>query len=248
MSTSSGRLRWPLAGRLRPLSGDVVEELPEPCRSCLFWELGRSRPDPRRSSGPDGAVTRKEAWCTSRALEGAPPGRVVWVDDAPGGYALFGPAEAFTGRLAPVGVPAASGDALLLATLWVEPYLREQGIGRLLLQAAVRQAISLELKAVESYGDRRFRERQCLLPATWLLHEGFEVHREHPRYPLLRLDVRRTVRWAESLEHAVEELLGHVAVPPLVDPAPASSRGVSPPGPPGPACGAPRSAAPRAGS
>jgi hypothetical protein len=43
---------------------------------------------------------------------------------------------------------------------------------------------------------------------TWLLHEGFEVHREHPRTPLLRLDVKRTVRWAESLEHALEEVLG----------------------------------------
>jgi hypothetical protein len=63
---------------------------------------------------------------------------------------------------------------------------------------------------VEAYGDRRWLERGCVLPATWLLHEGFEVHREHPRSPLLRVDTKRTVRWAETFEHAWEEVLGRL--------------------------------------
>jgi hypothetical protein len=74
----------------------------------------------------------------------------------------------------------------------------------------LKEAIRLDAPAVEAYGDRRWRERSCVLPATWLLHEGFEVHREHPRTPLFRVDTKRTVRWAESVEHAWEEILGRL--------------------------------------
>lgn len=212
VTTSSplkGRGRRTRPTRVGPLVGDAVELLPEACRGCLFWELGSARPDPRASGDSRAeAVTRKEAWCATQTLEGTPPGRMVWIDGAPAGYVLFGPSGSFTTRR-PL-LPTVSEDALLLATLWVEPHRRDRGLGRLLVQASVRAAVDLDLGAVEAYGDRRFRERDCLLPATWLLHEGFVVHREHSRYPLLRLDVRRTVRWAESLEHALEELLGHV--------------------------------------
>jgi hypothetical protein len=76
-----------------------------------------------------------------------------------------------------------------------------------LVQSAVKEALALDLPAVEAYGDRRWRESDCVLPVTWLLHEGFEVSAEHPRHPLLRLDAGRTVRWTEAIEQAVEEVL-----------------------------------------
>ncbi len=58
-----------------------------------------------------------------------------------------------------------------------------------------------------------------MLPAAWLLHEGFEVTVEHPRYPLLRIDTKRVARWAESLEHAVDELLGRARPQPVPQPS-----------------------------
>ena len=48
-------------------------------------------------------------------------------------------------------------------------------------QGAVVRDLEVDLDAVEAYGDRRAREWDCVLPATWLLHEGFEVAGEHPR-------------------------------------------------------------------
>jgi GNAT superfamily N-acetyltransferase len=204
--------------RLQPLTGDAVDLLPTPCRSCLAWELGAPSPSPRVTTAatvgaggpaepsPSQPQVRKQAWVTAQVQDGHPPGRIVRVDDEVAGYALFAPSEAFA-RRSPL-VPAASPDAMLLATVWVAPFWRESGLGRLLVQAAVKDAIRAEAAAVEAYGDRRWLERSCMLPATWLLHEGFEVHREHPRTPLFRLDVKRTVRWAESLEHAIEEILG----------------------------------------
>jgi GNAT superfamily N-acetyltransferase len=219
--------------RVRPLDGEAVEHLPGRCRACLFWELGRPRPDAAtmHHEGDELAgdpVVAKQAWCTSQVLAGRPPGRIVRIDDELAGYALFGPVSQFARRRAPV--PAASRDALLLATLWVEPAHRKRGVGRLLVQAAIKEALRLGLTAVEAYGDRRWRESDCVLPVTWLLHEGFEVTSEHPRYPLLRIDAKRTARWTEALEHAVEEVLERIPRR-HPSPAPAPDGGVGMPVP-----------------
>lgn len=198
------------------VSEDLIV-LPAGCRGCLFWELGTPAPDDRavgvlvgaaREDLPALPAERKRAWVSSRVEDGAPPGRVALVDGEVAGYVLFGSSRTFARRRPPV--PVASADAVLLATMWVDPQHRDGGIGRLFVQAAIKEALRLGLTAVESYGDRRFHERSCVLPAMWLLHEGFEVHHEHPRTPLFRLDIRRTVRWAGSLEQALEGVLGHL--------------------------------------
>lgn len=191
-----------------PLVGDLLDDLPPRCRSCVFWELGAERPGEGTADDERAAAdrVRKQGWVTAQALEGVAPGVQLRDGDRRIGYALFGPAPTLGQRAA--GFPSTSADALLLATAWIDPEVRGRGHGRLLVQAALREALRLDLRAVEAYGDRRSREWDCVLPAAWLLSEGFEVQAEHPRYPLLRIDTGRLARWAESLEHAVEELLG----------------------------------------
>ncbi len=197
------------AGRPAPLVSDVLDELPDRCRSCLFWELGHARPDPRAPERVDELAgdprTSKHAWCGAVSLEEGAPGRVVRRDDKVVAYALWAGPGQFAPRRPPI--PATSGDALVLATLWVDRPWREHGLARQLLQAAVKEAIGRGLEAVEAYGDRRHRESDCVLPAMFLLHEGFAVHREHPRHPLLRLDVKRTVRWTRDLEATLDGVL-----------------------------------------
>lgn len=205
--------------RTVPLVGDLLDDLPPRCRSCVFWELGAERPgEGRQDAGrAAGDRVRKQGWVTAQALEGRQPGVQLRDGNDRLGYALFG----VTPALAPRGgtVPRTGGDVLVLATAWVAPEARGHGHGRLLVQAAVREAIHLELEAVEAYGDRRAREWDCVLPAGWLLHEGFQVAIEHPRYPLLRLETSRVARWAESLEHAVEEMLGRARTRPAWQPS-----------------------------
>ena len=199
--------------RVVPLTGDQLEHVAAPCDACLFWERGEPSPThhPFDPDTAERARVRKQAWVSTRIQEGCAPGRVVLLDGVPAAWVLFAPVAAFAPRPAPA--PRPSGDALQLATLWVEPHLRGHGLGRLLLHATLREAVRLEMAAVEAYADRRWRERGCVLPATWLLREGFAVHREAPRVPLLRLDVRRTRWWAPSLEAALEEVLGRIPRP-----------------------------------
>ncbi len=192
------------------LTSAEVDLLPSACRSCLFWEDGSTGPilPPALRARHETPAERKRAWVSARVAEGTPPGAVLVVDDEVAGYALFAPVGGFAPRSSLL--PRVSRDALLLATMWVAPAHRGRGLGRLLVQAALKEALRLDLAAVEVYGDRRWHERACVLPVTWLLHEGFEVHQEHPRTPLLRLETRRTARWAGSLEHAWEEVLGRI--------------------------------------
>lgn len=190
-----------------PLTGDVWEQVPNTCRSCLFWAFGDAPPNPEAPADPPAAaarVVRKQAWATARVHEGHAPGRAVVVDGRTVGFVEFVTADHVRRRRAPV--PASDPEALVLTTMWLDPSHRTVGLGRVLVQEAIKEAIARHLPAVEAWGDRRWRPDQCVLPITWLLYQGFEVAREHPRYPLLRLEVSRTVRWTESLEHAVEEM------------------------------------------
>lgn len=183
------------------MTGDLWDRVAAPCRTCLFWELG----EPPLPVDDGNALIRKQAWTTARVHEGCPPGRAVLVDDQLAGFALFAPAPLLAAT--PGGMPRPHDDALVLATIWMDPVHRNRGLGRRLVQAAIKEALQRRLAAVEVRADRRWRPDGCVLPITWLLHEGFEVATEHLRHPLLRLEVARTVRWADSVEHAVEEVL-----------------------------------------
>lgn len=210
--------------RASALTGGHTDRLPGRCGQCVFWELGAACPEGVRpalpaTSGPlSDPSTRKQAWISAQVQSGGSAGCVVSSGGEITAYALFAPSSAFA-RRGPL-VPATSADSLHLATAYVRSSHRGVGLGRVLVHAAVREAIRTRRTSIEVYGDRRFRERSGLLPLSWLLHEGFVVHTEHPRTPLLRLEVRRTVRWAASLEHALEEVLG--GVPRLV-PEPAKA-------------------------
>lgn len=154
---------------------------------------------------PSRPLVRKQAWVSSVVQDGQPAGRVVRLDGEVVAHSLAAPAARFAPRA--LGLPTASADALLLASVWVQPHWRGRGIGRLLIRAALRDALRSGCRRVEAFGDRRWRERACVLPAGWLLGEGFDVEVEHPRTPLLAIELGRTVRWAESLEQALGDLL-----------------------------------------
>ncbi|MBY5161241.1 GNAT family N-acetyltransferase [Salsipaludibacter albus] len=193
-----------MSRRVVHLTGDVWERLDVPCRGCLFWQFGEPGPAERDDDGAEAARVRKQAWTTALLHAGTPAGRAVLVDGQPVGFVEFAPAGELATRRPPV--PPTDHDALVLTTMWVDPAHRTNGIGRLLVREAVRAAIERGHGEVQAHADRRWRPDTCLLPITWLLHEGFQVAREHPRYPLLHLEVARTVRWADSLEQAVEEV------------------------------------------
>ena len=59
--------------KLVPLGAETLDLVPEPCRRCVFWELGAKA----RPRGSEDAALQKEAWLSSVVLEWGPAGHVV---------------------------------------------------------------------------------------------------------------------------------------------------------------------------
>lgn len=209
------------------LTLDNLDDLPDPCRGCTFWEL-----DPVQRARADDAgegPAEKEAWVSRVLLEWGSCGRILYVDDVPVGYALYAPAVYVPGAAAFPTAPV-SDDAVLLARVMVMPGHTGGGLGRMLVQAAVKDLVERGgIRAMEAFGDRRPRGDAavgttggvtggCVMPAEFLLRVGFKTHRAHPRFPRLRMDLRSVLTWREEVEQALERLLG-VVRPTAVRPA-----------------------------
>ena len=214
--------------RIARLTLDNLDDLPTTCRACAVWEL-----DPvqrQRAEAAGESALEKEAWVSRVLLEWGSCGRIVYVDDEPAGYALYAPPWFVPGAEAFPTSPV-SEDAVLLATLRVLPGYTGGGLGRILVQAVVKDVLNRGgIRALEAFGDRRpgalvapGAPRGCVVPADFWLRVGFKTHRAHPRYPRLRMDMRSVLSWREEVEQALERLLGVVRPRPAA-PVPAAER------------------------
>lgn len=188
-----------MSRKVRDLTAEAWEQLPVDCRRCLFWELPDAPRGPRSARRRDVAEA-KQLWYRSLELEWGPPGLTLSQGDRMLGFAVCMPAD-HAQRVRRMG-SAPSDDALVLATMWIDPAAREAGLGTVLLHAVLRRAHDLGLRAVEAIG-QRVDAGPCVLPEAFLVASGFVVHHEHPTYPLLRLDLRQTARWQDAMEHAL---------------------------------------------
>lgn len=189
--------------RVRHLTPDLLTLLPPTCRSCLFWEVADAPRGPDRED-PGFASKSKEAWWQAVELEQGTTNRAVFIDDELVGYVLVGEPRAFP-RARRLG-PTPSEDALLLATMWIRPDARGGGLAKVLLHSVLRAAVKSHHRAVEAYGEEGFPS-SCVLPVTALESLGFTIVADHARNPLLRLDLRQTVSWAESLSSALDGVI-----------------------------------------
>ncbi len=201
--------------RLARLTLDTLADLPVGCASCVFWEL-----DPvRRARAEASGQTRcaKEDWVSTVLLEWGSCGRVAYVDGDPAGYVLYAPPSYLPGADVFPSAPA-SEDAVLLATAMVFPEYAGSGLGRMLMQAVVKDLVKRGgIRALEAFGDARApaagQEQgygRCVLPADYLLGVGFRTQRPHPRYPRMRMELRAAVTWRDEVEQALERLMGAV--------------------------------------
>lgn len=195
--------------RVHDLTVANLDDLPAACRACVFWEV-RGAPRGPVPGQEQAGRAGKEAWWQATQLEWGSPGKAVYVDDVLAGYATFAPAAHFP-QVRRLG-HAVSDDALLLAAVWVRADQRTTGLAKVLLQSALRETHKRGGKALEAFGGRAGEAvGTCLVPEGFLLANGFELLHEHHSHPLLRLDLRQTVRWQESVGHALEGVLSALA-------------------------------------
>src|SRR6478735_11646539 len=167
-----------MSRRLAGLPLDVLGDLPDPCRACVFWEL-----DPvakARAEAAGDTAFEKEAWVSETLLGWGSCGTLVYVDELPAGYALYAPPPYIPRGLAFPTAPV-SGDAVMLATIRVLPEYAGGGLARMLVQGMVRDLARRGVRAVEAFGDARERDPRsaatCVTPAAFLRAVGFKTVR-----------------------------------------------------------------------
>ena len=204
------------AGRqIFSLTLDRVQDLPEPCASCIFWELDPALAAASIARGDPGLD--KESWLSAAMLEWGSVGQIAYVDEVPAGYVTYAPPY-LVPRVAAFPTSPVSADAVILMTARVAPDFSGQGIGRVLIQSAAKDVMRRGVRAVEAFGYRGAPDSvkaACVIPVGFLTAVGFKTVREHRTYPRLRLDLRTTLTWREDMEAAVERLLASVRAPSL---------------------------------
>lgn len=191
--------------RVVPLTLDNLSDLPNTCRSCVFWELDPVSGRAAQEAGK--GELEKEGWISAVLLEWGSCGRVAYVDDRPAGFVLYAP-PAYVPRGQSFPTSPISPDAVQLMVSRVLPGFQGQGLGRVLVQSVAKDLIRRGSRAIEAFGAQGREIPSCVLPAEHLLAVGFKTVRPHHRYPRLRLEARTTLSWKEDMEGALERLLG----------------------------------------
>ncbi|RKN36039.1 GNAT family N-acetyltransferase [Streptomyces hoynatensis] len=198
--------------QLVPLTLESLSDLPARCRACAFWELTPVGGAAAERAGR--AAQEKAAWIATVLREWGSCGRVVHVDQRPVGFALYAP-PAYVPRSQAFPTSPVSADAVQLLTARVLPEFEGQGLGRVLMQTVAKDLLSRGVRAIEAFGDSRWKEPACVLPTEYLRAVGFEVVRDHVAHPRLRLELKRAISWRADVELALDLLLGAKARPAL---------------------------------
>src|ERR1700712_1901443 len=160
--------------RVVPLTLDNLDDLPDPCRRCVFWELGPLADS--QDIGREEAQLAKEAWVSATLLDWGSCGKIAYVAGVPAGYALFAP-PGFVPRSVSFPTSPVSGDAVLLLNVRVEPEWANAGVGRMLAQAVAAELVPRGVKAIEAFGSTGPASKGCLMPADYLRSVGFKTVR-----------------------------------------------------------------------
>ena len=222
-----------MSRRLVNLTLDTLEDLPRPCRRCVYWELDPVSAERACAAGDPGL--EKEAWVSQTLLEWGSCGKLAYVDGMPAGFVMYAP-PAYVPRSMAFPTSPVSPDAALLMTSHVVGAFAGGGLGRMLVQGVARDLSKRGIKAIEAFGDAKYgdgtyaepaRGEGCVAPADFFLSVGFKTVRPHPRYPRLRLELRTALSWKSDVEYALEKLLGSMSPESLLRPVRPATRSTS---------------------
>jgi GNAT superfamily N-acetyltransferase len=194
-----------MARKLRPLSLPDLAGLPTACRCCSFWETARPL---ERTCAAECDEDALRAWYIRVTQEWGECGRLVTEDDVILGFVKYAPVayfpQAFTFAAAPddPSVP-------LIACIHVEPESRRHGVGKVLLQAALRDLAVRGERTVQAFGyngPEILTDDGPIIEMAFLAKQGFSVVKPDPLYPLMQLELRSLAMITENFETVLESL------------------------------------------
>lgn len=193
-----------MARRFRPLTPDRIVDLPPGCSGCVFWESPEALP---LVCGAACSVEIARSWAERVGAEWGDCGRIALEDGKVLGFIKYAPAAYVPqARHMPAGTP--SGRDVLITCMHITPDARQRGLGKVLMQAALRDLVTRGERSVQAYATVRHGawDTSPVMGVEFLLRMGFTVARPHPALPLMQLDLKSLVAWTENLEAVLESL------------------------------------------
>lgn len=193
-----------MSRRLKPLGIDHLAALPCECAGCVFWETDA---DLDRVCGSACDLDAARSSLVRIHEEWGECGRVATEDDEVLGVIKYAPSRYFPQAARFPSAPA-EPDTVLLACIHIRDDARRHGLGSVLLRAALRDLLVRGERSVQAFACSGCSDMtlQPVMGVEFLLRNGFTVARPHPVYPLMRLDLRTLVTWADNLEAVLQSL------------------------------------------
>ena len=201
-----------MARRFRALTLEHLDQLPAGCSGCVFWESSEMS---ERRCGARCDAEAQAAWYRRVTAEWGDCGRVAVEDDVILGFVKYAPSGYFPQAQTFLAAPL-DPNVPLISCLHLAPEARNLGLGTVLLRAALKDLTQRGEKKVESFALAQRPEtfQEAPMPGIeFLLRNGFTVARPDLLYPLLQLELRSLVTWAENLEAVLESLKLPVRAP-----------------------------------
>lgn len=199
--------------RLRPMTADDLDRLPEPCGRCAFWETSVADLAPLEHPA---RAARKAEWAHDVTEHWGYCGVLAVQEDEVIGFLTLAPAR-HVRRLPAFSTTPVGTDVAVLLSAQVAEAWRGQGVARQLVSTAAGLVARRDIRALEAVGTHR-EGPSCMMPVGWLEAVGFGIVREHPVTPRLRMDLQTTQRWP-ALGAAWNRLTGLVTPPGVLQPA-----------------------------
>jgi len=178
---------------IRDVTESNLNDVPEPCKSCLYWSFPEEFDWTKRkvSEWKQKYERKKKQWITQTLSEFGSCGKILYHNNAPAGYAEYGPSNRFLQikeyKSHPVG-KIEDGIVFLSCLYIADKNLRGKGLGERLLDSIIADLKTRGFKAVETFALRSSSNNPSG-PVELYLKKGFHIKDEtNPVFPLVRLD------------------------------------------------------------
>ena len=174
---------------IKDITQGNLEDIPRPCRSCLYWELPEDFGKLRQKKKPQLAEEKKKEWFIKTLTEFGNCGKIVYQDNTPIGYAQFAPLsrlpQTSSYKSGPLG--KVEDNTVIISCLYIcDDRQRGKGIGTRLLDTIITDLSSRGFKAVETFA-RRGSASNPSGPIALYLKKGFKIKdKTDPEFPLVR--------------------------------------------------------------
>lgn len=172
-----------------------IKEIPEPCKTCLYWEKPDTSEKSREKLTPTEKImheAKKAAWFLKTLGEFGNCGKIIYVDNKPIGYAQYSTTNRLpnTQEYGAEKLGTAEENVAFISCLYIsDKNFRRKGLGKKLLDEVIIDLKKRGFKAVETFA-RKNSANNPSGPIELYLREGFHVKEElDSDFALVRLDL-----------------------------------------------------------